>query len=117
MERIVHLQVDEANTRLDRYLARQLPDLSRAQLQRLIRTGFVSVNDRPAKPSAPVTPGAWVRVRIPSSREQLPEPEPIALDIVYEDDDLIVINKPAGLVVHPGAGRTSGTLVNALLAR
>lgn len=116
MERTVHLQVDEAGTRLDRYLARQLPDLSRAQLQRLIRTGWVSVNGRPAKPSALVTPGVWVRVRIPAAPARIPEPEPIVLDIVYEDDDLVVINKPAGLVVHPGAGRTSGTLVNALLA-
>lgn len=117
MERIVHLQVDEANTRLDRYLTRQLPDLSRSQLQRLIRSGLVSVNGQPTKPGALVMPGAWVRVRIPAIPARSPEPEPIALDIVYEDEDLIVINKPAGLIVHPGAGRASGTLVNALLAR
>ena len=117
MERTVHLQVDEANTRLDRYLAQQLPNLSRAQVQRLIRTGLVSVNGRPAKPSALVTPGAWVRVCIPVTSARVPEPEPIDLNIVYEDEDLVVINKPAGLIVHPGAGRTRGTLVDALLAR
>jgi 23S rRNA pseudouridine1911/1915/1917 synthase len=106
---------DEADRRLDSVLALLWPDLSRARIQRLIREGRVTVNDRRIRPSDTAKSGQLVVVEVPE-----PEPtdilgEDIPLDIVYEDPDLLVVNKPAGLVVHPGAGNPSGTLVNALV--
>jgi 23S rRNA pseudouridine1911/1915/1917 synthase len=115
--RTVHLQVDVSGQRLDRYLAESLPDTSRAQLQRLIRQGLVTLDGQTVKPSAPVEPGMRVTVCIPSSPPTTIIPESIALDILYEDDDVLVIDKPVGMVVHPAAGHRAGTLVNALLAR
>lgn len=116
-ERVVHLQVDVAGERLDRYLARALPDLSRSQVQRLIRDGLVALDEETPKPGTPVSPGMRVVVRIPPSPSDEVLPQPIPLDVVYEDDDLLVVNKPAGMVVHPGHGHSQGTLVNGLLAR
>lgn len=116
-ERIVHLQVDEAGERLDRYLARALPDVSRAQVQRLIRQGLVVLEGETVRPSTPVQPGMKVLVQIPAPASDTVAPEPIPLEVVYEDDDLLVVNKPAGMVVHPAYGHRGGTLVNALLAR
>lgn len=116
-ERIVHLQVDEAGERLDRYLARVLPDVSRAQAQRLIRQGLVVLEGETVRPSTPVQTGMKVLVQIPAPASDKVVPEPIPLDVVYEDDDLLVVNKPAGMVVHPAYGHRGGTLVNALLAR
>jgi 23S rRNA pseudouridine1911/1915/1917 synthase len=116
-ERVVHLQVDAVGERLDRYLARVLPDLSRSQVQRLIRDGLVTLGDETPKAGTPVGPGMQVVVRIPTSPADKVMPQPIPLDVVYEDDDLLVVNKPAGMVVHPGHGHPQGTLVNALLAR
>ncbi|MGX7703859.1 RluA family pseudouridine synthase [Methylobacterium sp. Gmos1] len=107
----------EGSERLDRALARLWPDLSRSRLQALIREGQVTLEDAPVgDPSAKVAGGQRVAVTVPPPRPAEPEPEARDLAVVHEDDDVIVIDKPAGLVVHPGAGNDSGTLVNALLA-
>jgi 23S rRNA pseudouridine1911/1915/1917 synthase len=116
-ERVVYLQVDEAGQRLDKYLAAALPGLSRSQVQRLIRDGRVTQDGTALKPGARVEPGMRVVVRIPPAPSEDVLPQAIPLDVVYEDDDLLVINKPAGMVVHPSPGHEHGTLVNALLAR
>ncbi len=106
---------DEARLRLDRFLARQLPEYSRSRLQQLIRTGFVQLNSATTQPRQVVRSGDEIELTEPPVEKIEARPEPIPLDILFEDDDLIVINKPAGLVVHPGAGHRGGTLVNALL--
>jgi 23S rRNA pseudouridine1911/1915/1917 synthase len=116
-ERVVQLQVDEAGRRLDRYLVRALPDMSRSQVQRLIRQGLVALDGEVAKPSTPVEPGMRVVVRIPFTPSDEITAQTIPIDAVYEDEDLLVVNKPAGMVVHPAHGHWEGTLVNALLAR
>ncbi|MGO9483439.1 MAG: RluA family pseudouridine synthase [Rhodomicrobium sp.] len=111
--------VDEtgAGTRLDRFLASRIETLSRARLQDLIRGGRVTARGRPVTdPSAKVREGDSFEVEVPAVEPYALAGEPIALRVVYEDDSLIVIDKPAGLVVHPGAGNRSGTLVNALIA-
>ena len=107
--------VEEASARLDRYLAAQLPDHSRSEVQRWIKEGLVSVNDRPAKASLPLEPGDVVMVTIPKPPPTTLLPESIPLVILYEDEDVIAIDKPAGMVVHPAAGHATGTLVNAIL--
>jgi 23S rRNA pseudouridine1911/1915/1917 synthase len=107
---------DEAGTRLDKVLVARLPGLSRARLQALIASGDVSVGDRPARAAHRVVAGEVVAVRVPAPAPALPAAEAIPLDVVYEDADLVVVNKPAGMVVHPAPGHASGTLVNALLA-
>lgn len=116
-DRVIHFQVDVAGERLDRFLTRTLSDLSRSQVQRLIRDGLVALDGEKPKPGTPVAPGMRVVVRIPAAPSEEVLPESIPLDIVYEDDDLLVVNKPAGMVVHPGHGHARGTLVNALLDR
>lgn len=98
--------------RLDKFLSLHLP-LSRSRIATLIAQGCVVP---PLAADTKVTPGQIFTVCVPEAKEAVPKPQPMALDILYEDNDLIVINKPAGLVVHPGAGNTDGTLVNALLA-
>ncbi len=108
--------VEESGTRLDKFLAEHLPDLSRSYLRQLIDEGRVHVDGASRKPSHKVTPGEQIAVEIPPPQPEALIPEPIPLDIVYEDDDVIVLNKPPGLVVHPAPGHPSGTLVNALLA-
>ena len=105
-----------AGQRLDRFLADSLPAFSRSRLQALIRDGFVKVNGKPARPRNVVRHGDSIEWREPEITKIDAEPEPMDLDILFEDDDLLVINKPAGLVVHPGAGHRQHTLVNALLA-
>jgi 23S rRNA pseudouridine1911/1915/1917 synthase len=112
-----HLRVDQPAARLDQWLVRSIPQLSRSQLQKLIRQGQVLVAGRPARPSVALQPGDVVTVHLPAPESAALQPETTPLDVVYEDDDLVVINKPAGMVVHPAQGHTSGTLVNALLAR
>jgi 23S rRNA pseudouridine1911/1915/1917 synthase len=107
----------EAGERLDRVLARHLAELSRSRLKTLIEAGTVEVDGHTIRdPSHRVNSGAAIKVDVPAPRPARPEPEPIPLNVVYEDDDMIVIDKPAGLVVHPAAGNWSGTLVNALIA-
>ena len=101
--------------RLDRFLAAAQTDLSRSRLQALIRGGHVHVNGAPGRASQRLKAGDRVAVELPAPRETHLVPEAIALAIVFEDPDLLVIDKPAGLVVHPGAGVQRGTLVHALL--
>lgn len=108
---------EPGNWRLDKLLADQLPDLSRNQVQRLIADGHVTVDGvRPAKSGVKLQGGELLVVRVPPVVETDLVAEPIPLNIVYEDDDLLVIDKPAGMVVHPAAGHSAGTLVNAVLA-
>jgi 23S rRNA pseudouridine1911/1915/1917 synthase len=113
----INLQVQETTDRLDRYLSTHLPELSRSRIQKLIEHGQVQVNGQICI-SKKVVVGMGDRIQI-----TIPEPQPlelaaeeIPLDILYEDQSLLIINKPAGLVVHPAPGHAGGTLVNALLA-
>ncbi|MCJ2086458.1 RluA family pseudouridine synthase [Methylobacterium sp. E-005] len=109
--------VAEGGSRLDRTLVALFPDLSRARLQDLIRTGHVSGDGTPLRdPAQKTIAGTRIQLALPPPVPAEPAPEAVDLPIVYEDDDLIVIDKPAGLVVHPGPGHESGTLVNALIA-
>src|SRR6266404_9817015 len=103
--------------RLDRWLVEQCPQLSRARLQELIAAGLVLVNGAPAKASHKVRGGEKVQVEVVQRPPLRAEPESIPLDILYEDKDLMIVNKPAGMSVHAGAGNSRGTLVNALLGR
>ena len=108
---------NEAGERLDRVLARHLAELSRSRLKSLIEAGTVEVDGHTIRdPSHRVNSGAAINVDVPAPQPARPEPEPIPLNVIYEDDDIIVIDKPAGLVVHPAAGNWTGTLVNALIA-
>ena len=113
-ERLVAGAAD-AGLRIDVFLARRLPSLSRSQIQRLVRTGLVTAHDRPLKSSAPVTAGLDVRVVIPAPEPAVPAAEALSVEILYDDADIVVVNKPAGMVVHPAPGHAHGTLVNALL--
>jgi 23S rRNA pseudouridine1911/1915/1917 synthase len=115
-EQRITFAAEESGQRLDVVVARQLPDLSRAQVQRLIRTGAVTVGGRPSKPAYRAEAGDQIAVIVPEETETPALPEPIPLDVIYEDEHLLAVNKPAGMVVHPAAGHSSGTLVNALLA-
>ncbi len=105
--------------RLDKEIVAQIGErLTRTQIQTLIRDGQVTVDGELAKAGVKPRPGAQIAIQVPPPRQDAAvEAEPIALNVLYEDDDLAVIDKPAGLVVHPGAGNETGTLVNALLAR
>jgi 23S rRNA pseudouridine1911/1915/1917 synthase len=108
---------DEGSVRLDRVLAARHPDLSRSRLKGLILAGSVSVGTQEIHdPAYHVVPGDTITIDLPEPVAPEPEGEDIALDIVYEDDDIILIDKPKGLVVHPAAGHATGTLVNALIA-
>jgi 23S rRNA pseudouridine1911/1915/1917 synthase len=113
---------DEGSTRLDRVLAVRLAELSRSRLKALILAGQVSIDSAAVKdapvcdPAYHVAAGDTITIDVPEAVAAGPAPENIALDIVYEDDDIIVIDKPRGLVVHPAAGHETGTLVNALIA-
>jgi 23S rRNA pseudouridine1911/1915/1917 synthase len=116
-ESVVSFIVEEHDKRLDRVVSEHIPDLSRTQGQRLIESAQVTVNGRPRKPAYRVTPGERVTVTLPQEEPEVAvRPEPIPLDIIYEDEHLVVVNKPAGMVVHPAPGHPDGTLVNALLA-
>jgi len=106
-----------AGRRLDRFLTERFPERSRSAIQRLIRDGLVTVDGRTVRPSEEVRPGETVEVRLPPAASDTLEAEPIPLEAVYEDEDLLVLDKPAGLVVHPGAGNERGTIVHGLLAR
>ena len=108
---------DEGSTRLDRVLAIKLPQLSRSRLKALILADAVSLKGAPIRdPAYHVAAGDTITIDVPEAVAAEPAGEDIALDIVYEDDDIIVIDKPKGLVVHPAAGHETGTLVNALIA-
>ncbi|MGY3484793.1 23S rRNA pseudouridine1911/1915/1917 synthase [Bradyrhizobium sp. USDA 4011] len=108
---------DEGSARLDRVLAQRTAELSRSRLKSLILAGSVAVKDAVVRdPAYHVAKGDTIIIDIPEAVPAEPQGEAIALDIVFEDDDIIVINKPRGLVVHPAAGHATGTLVNALIA-
>ena len=115
--RVVKLAVaiGDAGERLDRFLAAQLPEFSRTRIQSLVDHGRVAVNGAAGNRSYRVETGDAVTVEIPAPAAAVPQPEAIPLEILYEDEDLAVVNKPAGMTVHPGAGAKSGTIVNALL--
>jgi 23S rRNA pseudouridine1911/1915/1917 synthase len=106
---------DEAGVRIDRYLTGILPGQSRSHIQRLIKDGKVLVSDQAVKPNRVLRSGETIVVEIPEPAAAGPEPEALDLRIVYQDQDVVVVNKPAGMVVHPAAGHARGTLVNALL--
>jgi 23S rRNA pseudouridine1911/1915/1917 synthase len=113
----VVVEGDEGFVRLDRVLAARRPELSRSRLKALILAGNVSIGAAAIRdPAYHVAKGDTITIDVPEAVAAEPEGEAIALDIVYEDDDIIVINKPKGLVVHPAAGHETGTLVNALIA-
>ena len=113
---ILTFPLDSEPMRLDLFLSRELPGETRAAVQRLIETGNVLVDGKQAKVSLKLKGAENISVEIPPLQVAEPLPEAIPLEVLYEDSDLIVINKQAGMVVHPGAGNSSGTLVNALLA-
>jgi 23S rRNA pseudouridine1911/1915/1917 synthase len=112
----IDLQVEDGGDRLDLWLSDQLPDLSRSRLQKLIAEGQVLRNGAPCtSKKCLLQDGDQLQLIIPDAQPLLVEPEAIDLDILYEDDSLIIVNKAAGMVVHPAPGHYSGTLVNALL--
>jgi 23S rRNA pseudouridine1911/1915/1917 synthase len=117
-ERQVVLQFeDEQPQRLDKFLVASLPEFSRSRLQGLVKDGLVLVDGLPARKSGQMLDGqSVIQVQIPPPAPTNLEPEQIPLDIIFEDEDLLVINKPAGMVVHPAAGHSTGTLVHAALA-
>jgi 23S rRNA pseudouridine1911/1915/1917 synthase len=104
-------------SRLDQVAARLFPDYSRSRLQAWIKSGELRVDERQCRPRDKVAGGAVLRLEAELKEETAWEPQAIELDVLYEDDSILVLNKPAGLVVHPAAGHADGTLVNALLAR
>lgn len=105
----------DAGLRLDQFITSRLPGISRSQVQRLLRDGRVTSEPHPAKPGLVVTEGLRVDVDVPPPMPATPGAEDLPIEILYDDEDLVVINKPAGMVVHPAAGHAHGTLVNALL--
>jgi 23S rRNA pseudouridine1911/1915/1917 synthase len=108
--------VESEGVRLDRWLVQALPSYSRSEVQRWVKEGLVQVDGQPAKASLKLEPGQSLQVALPAQKAESPlQPEGIPLVIVYEDDDLLVIDKPAGMVVHPAPGHAGGTLVNAVL--
>ena len=109
------VSANEAKIRLDQFMAKRLPEFSRSRLQQLIRDGFVRLNDSTSRPRQIVRGGDKIELTEPPLEKIEMLPEVIPLEILFEDDDLVVINKPPGLVVHPGAGHREHTLVNALL--
>jgi 23S rRNA pseudouridine1911/1915/1917 synthase len=112
----VEVPPESAGVRLDKFLAGEVASQSRSQIQRLIEDGRVTLpRIRGVKPNTPVQPGDLVTVELPAPRATALEPEDLPLTILFDDEDLVVVDKPAGMVVHPGAGHGAGTLVNALL--
>lgn len=107
---------DAPSVRIDRYLAEQCPELSRSYLQKLLKEQAVFVENKPVKANHKIRPGENICIQIPDAEPLDIKPENIPLDILYEDDYLLVVNKPKGMVVHPAAGHTEGTLVNAVMA-
>ena len=113
--RSLRVEASEAGARLDAWIAKRLPELSRARVQALMAEGAVRLEGRAARPSLRLRGGEEVTIEVPDPVAALPAPEDVPLTILHEDGRLLVLDKPAGMTVHPGAGRVSGTLVNALL--
>lgn len=110
------LDADVSGERLDLFVARRMPSLSRSYVRRLIDDGHVAVAGQRVKASLRLDPGMRVSVRVPAPVDATAQAEDIALDVLYEDADVLALNKPAGMTVHPAPGHASGTLVNAILA-
>jgi 23S rRNA pseudouridine1911/1915/1917 synthase len=117
MDKVYNFVADEPGIRLDRYLCGRLAELSRSRIQKLIADGFATVNGQAAKSGLRLNAGDRLKVTLPPAPPSPLTPEAMPLNIVYEDDDLLVIDKPAGLTVHPAPGHPAHTLLNAILAR
>jgi 23S rRNA pseudouridine1911/1915/1917 synthase len=117
MDKVYNLIADEPGVRLDRYVCDKLAELSRTSIQKLIADGYITVNDQIAKAGLKLNAGDRLEVVLPPAPPSPLTPEAIPLNILYEDDDLLVVDKPAGLTVHPAPGHPAHTLVNAILAR
>ncbi|PAX52751.1 RluA family pseudouridine synthase [Brunnivagina elsteri] len=114
---LYNLYVEDSGERIDRYLADELPELSRSRIQTLIEKGCIQLNHKPcASKKIAIKEGDQITITIPEAEPLQLEAENIPLSVLYEDEQLIILNKPAGLVVHPAPGHPNGTLVNALLA-
>lgn len=109
------VNIEDSGLRLDAFVLKQMPNLTRSHIKNLIEQDFITIDNKSKKAGEKVKAGQCIRVNLPNPKNLNVEPENIPLDIVYEDDDLAVINKPKGLVVHPANGNDNGTLVNALL--
>lgn len=116
LDKVYNFIADKPDVRLDRYVSEQCPKLSRTYAQRLIADGYITVNDHVAKASLKLSIGDRLRVVIPPTAPSPLLPEAIPLNIIYEDNDLLVVDKPAGLTVHPAPGHPGHTLVNAILS-
>ncbi len=110
------VEKEQEPVRIDRYLADKCPDFSRSYIQKLLKEQAVFAGDMPVRANYKVQPGVFVRLEVPDPETPDIKPEAIPLDILYEDDYVLVVNKPKGMVVHPAAGHTGGTLVNAVMA-
>ena len=115
MDKVYSFVADRQGARLDRYVVEKCPELSRTQAQKLIGNGYITVNDHVAKAGLKLNIGDRLTIALPPAPPSSLMPEAIPLNILYEDDDLLVIDKPAGLTVHPAPGHSSNTLVNAIL--
>ena len=112
---VINLTAQNPGERIDRFLSKDLETLSRSYLQKLLKDGDISVNGKPVKANYKVSEGDKIQIRIPEPENPDILPENIPLDILYEDDDILVVNKPKGMVVHPAPGHYSHTLVNAVM--
>lgn len=115
MLRSVIVEGEDGGERIDRYLADALPDLSRSRIQSLLKSEAILVNHTPCKANYRVAEDDLITIDVPEAKEVEILPENIPLSILYEDDDILIVNKPKGMVVHPAPGHASGTLVNAIL--
>ena len=114
MEQIL---VEEEGIRIDRYLAKQKPELSRSMIQKLIEDQAILVNQKPVRTSYQIRKQDQITIQIPEVKESNMKAQEIPIDIIYEDQDILVVNKPKGMVVHPANGNPDGTLVNAIMAK
>ena len=115
-DKVYSFLADKPGVRLDKYVSEKYPELSRTHTQKLISNGYITVNDRVAKARLKLNAGDMVNIIIPLAAPDIISPEVIPLNILYEDDDLLVIDKPAGLTIHPAPGHPSHTLANAILS-
>lgn len=115
MKRIISLDVPVSGERLDYFLARNIEGITRAEVQRLIRDGRVTIGNIRPKKSYLVQAGERVEVEVAMAKDPDVQPEPLQIEVIYDDEDLAIVNKPKGMVVHPAPGHVGGTLVNALL--
>ncbi len=104
MRRIIQVTETDSGQRIDKLLSQQLPELTRSAIQHLMQDGCVTIGEQPVKKNAKAAAGDVIAVEVPEPKEVSIEPENIPLDIVYEDEDIIVVNKPKGMVVHPAPG-------------